>query len=162
MAVQQFAKSETSTVRATATAGSAFFDPSNLPWADWVMPGTYFKLLSINPLTGGFSMMLKVDPDNAAPVHGHLGAVEGFILEGGFSYDDDHGYTGNYVFEGAGIRHEPNTHAGGMVMFAIAHGPLCGYNDDGSIAGVVDARLMYDLAVAAGAADHIGKPDHWV
>jgi len=162
MQTQQFARTGSSTVAATATVKSAFFDHSKLPWLDWVMPGTWFKLLNVNPVTGGFTMMLKVEPNNAAPVHGHLGAVEGIILDGGFSYGDDHGYAGNYVHEGAGIRHEPVTHAAGMVMFAVVNGPLCGYNDDGSVAGVVDARLMYDLAAAAGAAGHIEKPSHWV
>lgn len=161
MQTQQFERTGTSTVKATATVRSAFFDHSKLPWADWVMPGTWFKLLNVNPITGGFTMMLRVSPNNEAPVHGHLGSVEGIILEGGFSYGEDHGYTGNYVSEGAGIRHEPNTHAGGMVMFAVVNGPLCGYNDDGTVAGIVDARLMYDLAVKAGAAGHIEKPSHW-
>jgi hypothetical protein len=45
------------------------------------MPGTWFKLLGINPMTGGFSILLKVEPDNRAPVHSHLGAVEGIILK---------------------------------------------------------------------------------
>lgn len=151
----------TSTVKATVTHRSAFFDHSSLPWAEWVMPGTWFKLLNVNPTSGGFTMLLKVSADNVAPVHGHLGAVEGVILEGGFSYGDDHGRAGNYVYEGAGIRHEPNTHPDGMVMFAVVHGPLAGYHDDGNVAATVDARLMYDMAVAAGAADHIDKPPHW-
>ncbi len=155
------ARSDNSSVQITATHRSAFFNPSSLPWADWVMEGTWFKLLNINPVTGGFSMLLKVSPDNEAPIHGHFGAVEGFMLEGGFSYDEDRGRVGDYVYEGAGIRHIPKTHDDGMVMFAVVHGPLGGYHDDGSIAAVVDARLMYDLAVAAGAADHIEKPSHW-
>jgi len=155
------ARSETSTVTATAAHRSAFFNPSSLPWADWVMPGTWFKLLNINPVNGGFSMLLKVSASNEAPIHGHFGAVEGFLLEGGFSYDEDRGRVGDYVYEGAGIRHVPHTHDDGMVMFAVVHGPLGGFHDDGSVAAVVDAKLMYDLAVAANAADHIEKPSHW-
>jgi 2,4'-dihydroxyacetophenone dioxygenase len=162
MKVTQFKPGETGALGSTPSIRSAFFDPNTLPWADWVMPGTWFKLLGINPMTGGFSIILKVAPDNHAPVHGHLGAVEGIILEGGFSYGEDHGYAGNYVFEGAGIRHEPNTHPGGLVMFAVIHSPLCGYNADGTVAGIVDARLMYEMAAAAGAAGHIDKPLHWV
>lgn len=162
MQITSLTRNDNSIVTATATLKSAFFDVEALPWADWVMPGTWFKLLNVNPVSGGFTMLLKVEPNNAAPVHGHLGAVEGYILEGGFSYGEDHGHTGNYVYEGAGIRHTPDTHAAGLVMFAVVHGPLCGYNADGSIAGVVDARVMYDLAVAAGAASHIDKPAHWI
>ncbi|MDR6832432.1 MULTISPECIES: 2,4'-dihydroxyacetophenone dioxygenase family protein [unclassified Sphingopyxis] len=155
------AKSEKTAVEVTHQHRPAFFNPSALPWADWVMEGTWFKLLNINPVNGGFSMLLKVSASNEAPIHGHFGAVEGFLLEGGFSYDEDRGRVGDYVYEGAGIRHIPKTHEDGMVMFAVVHGPLGGYHEDGTIAAVVDARLMYDLAVAAGAADHIEKPSHW-
>lgn len=161
MSTVKITRSATSTVTSTATHKSAFFDTASLPWSEWVMPGTWFKLLNVNPTTGGFTMLLKVSADNAAPVHGHLGAVEGIILEGGFSYGEDRGRAGNYVYEGAGIRHEPNTHADGMVMFAVVHGPLAGYHDNGAVAATVDARLMYDLAAAAGAADHIERPSHW-
>jgi len=161
MSSVKIVRSENTTVISTKTHRSAFFDPSSLPWADWVMAGTWFKLLNVNPVTGGFTMLLKVSADNAAPVHGHLGAVEGIILEGGFSYGEDRGRQGDYVYEGAGIRHEPTAHADGMVMFAVVHGPLAGYHDDGSVAATVDARFMYDLAVAAGAAAHIERPSHW-
>ena len=153
--------SAASNVTATAAHRSAFFDQGAIPWSDWVMAGTWFKLLNVNPMTGGFTMMLKVEPNNVAPVHGHFGSVEGIILEGGFSYDNDPGLTGNYVFEGAGIRHIPVTGDDGLVMFAVVHGPLGGYGEDGAVAAVVDARMMYDLAVAAGTAGHIEKPSHW-
>ena len=46
-------------------------------------------------------------------------------------------------------------------MFAVVHGPLAGYHDDGTYAAVIDARLMYDLAAANNAADHVEKPSHW-
>ena len=126
------------------------------------MPGTWFKLFGVNATTGGFTMMLKVEPNNVAPLHGHFGAVEGIILEGGYSYDDDHGRAGDFVYEGAGIRHIPDTGDDGLIMFAVIHGPLGGFNDDGTVAGVIDARTMYDMAVASGAARHIERPSHWV
>jgi hypothetical protein len=40
-------------------------------------------------------------------------------------------------------------------MFAVVHGPLVGYNEDGTIAAVIDGRFMYDLAVQNNMADHI-------
>lgn len=149
------------TVAETSKHESAFVDQNTVPWADWVMPGTWFKLLKVNAMTGGFTMMLKVEPNNVAPIHGHFGSVEGIIIEGGFGYAGDPGVTGSYVHERAGIRHIPMTGDDGLVMFAIVHGPLGGFNDDGSVAAVVDARMMYDLAVAAGVADHVEKPSHW-
>jgi 2,4'-dihydroxyacetophenone dioxygenase len=158
----QLKRSETITIAASQTIRSAFINPDTIPWSDWVMPGTWFKLFGVNATTGGFTMMLKVEPNNVAPVHCHFGAVEGIILEGGFSYDDDRGKPGDFVYEGAGIRHIPDTGDDGLVMFAVIHGPLGGFNDDGTVAGVIDARMMYDMAVANEAADHIERPSHWV
>lgn len=139
----------------------AFYDLNDMPWLDWVMPETWFKLLNVNAITGGFTMMLKVGPNNKAPVHGHIGAVEGILLDGGFGYGEDRGRAGWYVREPGGINHIPDTDADGMVMFATVSGPLLGYNADGSIAAVVDAKLMYELAVKGGGADHIDKPADW-
>lgn len=151
----------TSAVPITPPIDSAFLNIDDIPWSPWVMEGTEFKLLNIQPATGGFTMMLKVSEDNHAPIHGHIGDVEGIITRGGFSYDDDDGHAGYYVHERGGVNHRPHTKAAGMEMFAIAHGPLCGYNDDGSIGGVVDAKLMYKMAKEAGNADHITPPPHW-
>ncbi|WP_138378908.1 2,4'-dihydroxyacetophenone dioxygenase family protein [Luteithermobacter gelatinilyticus] len=133
----------------------AFLDTHKLPWTNWVMEGTYFKLLNINEMTGGFTIMLKVDPGIEAPVHHHIGGIEAYVTEGEFGYgDDDRGGVGSYVLEASGSIHQPDS-PDGTTMFAIAHGPLVGYNEDGSIAVVVDARLMYEMAKANNAADHI-------
>jgi len=145
----------------TPTLASAFLDPERLPWTPWVMPGTWFKLLQVNPVTGGFSILLKVEPHNVAPIHGHTGAVEGIILAGGFAYEDYQGHAGDYVHEPAGVNHKPTTGADGMVMFAVVHGPLVGFGEDGGVAGVLDARAMFELAAVAGAAGHVTPPGHW-
>jgi len=132
----------------------AFIDPKSIPWMPWVMEGTHYKLMMVDVRSGGFTLFLKVDPGTVAPAHGHVGAVEGVILEGGFAYDDDAGSTGDYICEHAAAVHKPLSPEG-CVMFAITHGPLVGYNEDGSIAAVVDAKMMYDMASASGVADHI-------
>lgn len=143
------------TVASLVPERPAFFNPDTLPWTDWIMEGTYFKLLNVNELTGGFTMLLKVDPNIKAPVHHHIGGIEAYITEGEFGYgEDDRGGVGSYVLESGGSIHEPDSPTG-TVMFALAHGPLVGYNEDGSIAAVVDARMMYQLADAAGVAGHI-------
>ncbi|HEY8351204.1 MAG TPA: cupin domain-containing protein, partial [Sphingomonadales bacterium] len=105
--MEQLKKSENSVIKAVKPRHPAFFDPAKLPWSPWVMEGTWFKLLRVDRKTGGFSMLLKVDPGNEAPVHGHLGAVEAFVIEGEFGYDDDRGGVGSYVYEEAGSIHMP-------------------------------------------------------
>ncbi|QBF31467.1 2,4'-dihydroxyacetophenone dioxygenase family protein [Thalassococcus sp. S3] len=137
----------------------AFIDPDTIPWQPWVMEGTHYKLMTVDVRSGGFTLFLKVDPGTEAPVHGHVGAVEGVILEGGFAYDDDAGSTGNYICEHGGAVHQPVS-PDGCVMFAITHGPLIGYNPDGTIAAVVDAKMMYEMATTAGVADHIEATFH--
>ncbi|MEO0973640.1 MAG: cupin domain-containing protein [Pseudomonadota bacterium] len=158
MASQPFAAS---TVRITPPMRSAFIDPETLEWAPWVMEGTWFKLLNLDGKSGGFTMLLKVSPNNDAPIHGHLGDVEGIILRGGFAYADDEGHAGSYVLEHGGINHKPHTGPEGMEMLAIAHAPLVGYHDDGSVALVVDAKTMYALAREHGAVEHLRPPPQW-
>lgn len=161
MSVQQLRAGEITGQEKTARHTPAFFDPETLPWTPWVMEGTWFKLLSVDPLSGGFTMMLKVSPNNEAPIHGHIGAVEGIITKGGFGYDEDRGRAGHFVLEMGGINHKPDTDDDGMEMFAVIRGPLLGYHDDGSVALVLDGKKMYELAVAANCADHIEKPRDW-
>ncbi|MEM9386023.1 MAG: 2,4'-dihydroxyacetophenone dioxygenase family protein [Pseudomonadota bacterium] len=148
-------------VHITRPYRSAFIDPDTLEWVPWVMEGTWFKLLNVDSKTGGFSMLLKVSPNNEAPIHGHLGDVEGIILSGGFGYVDDDGHAGCYVLEHGGINHKPHTGPDGMEMLAIAHSPLVGYDDDGSVALIVDAKMMYRLARDGGGADHLHPPAQW-
>lgn len=142
------------TIKLTKHDRAAFIDPETLPWTPWVMDGTYYKLMTVDVRSGGFTLFLKVDPGTDAPAHGHLGGVEGVILEGGFAYEDDAGSQGDYICEHAASIHAPVSPQG-CIMFAILHGPLVGYNEDGTIAAVIDAKMMYEMAVGAGVADHI-------
>lgn len=141
--------------RPQARVGKDFINADAIAWTPWVMAGTHFKLLSINELNGGFTMLLKVEPGIKAPVHAHLGTAEAFLLEGGFYYDAaDPGYAGYYTYEAGGSVHEPVSPQG-CIMFAVTHGPLGGCDEQGQVNAVVDCRLMLALAEANGAADHV-------
>lgn len=39
-----------------------FLDHNDIPWTDWLMPGTRFRLLYANLVTGSFTVVLQVDP----------------------------------------------------------------------------------------------------
>jgi len=148
-------KLEKTTVQAIDPKYPVFVNPADIPWTGWVIEGTYFKLLKCHEQTGGMTMLLKVDAhDDPVPVHGHAGAVEVYVLEGEFGYGDDRGGAGYYGYEEGGTRHEPNSPQG-TLMFAVAYGPIVGYNPDGTVGGVVDARFMYDLAKANNAHKHL-------
>jgi 2,4'-dihydroxyacetophenone dioxygenase len=154
MSSSQLKKSDQMTVKTVKPRQSVFLDTNKLKWLPWVIEGTWFKLLKVDMKTGGYSFLLKVDPENDAPVHGHIGAVEGIIIDGEFGYDEDRGPVMNYVWEPAGAIHQPDS-PGGFTMFAVMHGPLVGYNDDGSIAAVVDGKMMYQMAKDGGEYKHV-------
>lgn len=132
-----------------------FVRPSDLEWTPWLLDGTYFKLLSINERTGGYTVIVKVDANNASPPHMHIGDAEAILLEGDMGYlDGPRAQAGDYIREYAGVIHAPDSKTG-MTVFLVMHAPIVGYLPDGTIAAVVDARMMYNLAKAAGQADHI-------
>lgn len=103
------------------------------------MPGAHFKLLSADPESGRFTLMIRLGKNCAAPRHRHVGAVEGLVLEGGFHYEDNpgHRYTaGMYLLEPAGCVHQPVSPEG-AIMFAVFHGPVEGLDSEGNVIGRV-------------------------
>ena len=121
-------------------------DPQHLPWAPWAMRGTSFKLLSADPDSGRFSLLIRFDRDCEAPAHRHIGAVEGMVLDGGFHYADapEQRFTsGMYVLERDGAVHQPVSPEGAL-MFAVFHGPVEGLAEDGSITGRIDCQWHID------------------
>lgn len=116
--------------------------PEHSPWAPWAMPGAHFKLLSVDAASGRFTLMIRLDQGLSAPMHRHLGAVEGLVLEGGFHYRDDPGRrftAGCYLLENDGAVHQPVSPEG-AVMFAVFHGPVEGLDEEGRVTGRIDWR----------------------
>jgi len=128
-----------------------------IPWKPWVMDGVAYKLLSVNSRNGGFTCLLKVLPGVEAPIHHHLGAIEVLVMEGDICYDaSDIGGPGDYIFEPAGDIHQPRTE-NGCVLFCVFDGPIAGLAGDGSIAGIVDYKLMLEMAERDGVAAHVHR-----
>lgn len=137
-----------------------FVRAGDIPWKPWVMEGVEYKLLALDPKTNGFTCMLRVQPGVTAPVHHHLGAIEVYVVEGEICYvDSDMGRQGDYMYEPAGDIHRPVSHTG-CILFAVFHGPIAGLNDDGSIAGIVDAKMMREMAEAHGTAQYLADTKH--
>lgn len=123
-----------------------------LKWVPWAMKGAHFKLLSVDPQSGRFTLLIKIDQGVVAPVHRHVGAIEGYVLEGGFHYHDepDIRFTaGSYLLEHAGEVHQPVSPEG-AIMFAVFHGPVEGLDQDGCSIGSVDWQWHVDRWRAAG------------
>lgn len=140
-----------------------FINPEWIPWTDWLMPGTRFKLLFCDLVSGHFSMLLQVDPGVQATPHWHVHNIQAFILEGGFHYEDgdDKGMKGYYTCELAGNVHKPFSPEG-CLMFAISHGPIGGYTGDGDLVVMADARLHYYMARENNAVEHTMIVDYQI
>jgi 2,4'-dihydroxyacetophenone dioxygenase len=114
--------------------------PEELPWLPWAMKGAYFKLLSADAASGRFTLLIKFEKGIAAPMHRHLGAVEGMVLEGGFHYSDDPSTrftAGSYLLERDGAVHQPVSPEG-AILFAVFHGPVEGLDEAGGVTGRID------------------------
>lgn len=137
-----------------------FVDPNDIPWTNWLMPGTQFRLLYANLVTGSFTLILKVDEGVQATPHWHLGNVQAYILDGGFHYhEEDPGVAGTYTCEVAGAVHEPIA-PHGTTMLAFVEGPIAGYLPDGNIGVIADARLHYYMARANNAIERTQVVDY--
>ncbi len=123
-----------------------FVNPSEIPWTDWLMPGTRYKLLYCDVATGIYSLLLQVDPGTEASVHWHLGTAMAYILEGGFHYNEnDKGTTENcFTCETGGSVHQPFAPEG-CLMLAFMLGPIAGYHEDKMVV-IADAKLHYEMA----------------
>ena len=126
--------------------------PQNMDWLPWAMPGAHFKLLHADAVTGRFTLLIKFEAGAAAPIHRHVGAVEGYMLEGGFHYRDEPERpfeTGCYLWESDGAVHQPVS-PNGAVMFAVFHGPVEGLDDEGNLTGRINWKWHVDKWKAAG------------
>jgi 2,4'-dihydroxyacetophenone dioxygenase len=120
--------------------------PEQLRWMPWAMKGAYFKLLSADEASGRFTLLIRLDKGISAPMHRHVRAVEGLVLEGGFHYSDDpdRRFTaGCYLHEHDGAVHQPVSPEG-AVMFAVFHGPVEGLDEEGRVTGRIDWRWHVD------------------
>lgn len=123
-----------------------FVNPDEIPWTDWLMPGTRYKLLYCDLATGIFTILLEVDAGVTASVHWHLGTAMAYILKGGFYYrEDDKGNTENcFTCETGGSVHQPFAPEG-CLMIGFMIGPVAGYHE-GNLVVIADAKLHYEMA----------------
>lgn len=133
-------------IRHTDSNTREFINPADIPWTDWLMPGTRYKLLYCDLATGIFTILLQVDPGTTASVHWHLGTAMAYILEGGFHYrENDPGNTQNcFTCETGGSVHQPFSPEG-CVMLGFMIGPIAGYYED-KLVVIADAKLHYEMA----------------
>lgn len=135
--------------------GSTIIRAAKVPWTQWALPGTWFKLLDYDRNHSYTCILLRIDPTAPETVHKHIGGANALILQGGFSYEHGSVREGDYMCEAGGVTHTPTIHPDGCTMLGFMHGCVVGYNEDGTVAGVVDVDWMIDQAKANNAFGHL-------
>ncbi|MBL4803120.1 MAG: cupin domain-containing protein [Emcibacter sp.] len=135
--------------------GSLIVKTEQVPWTEWALPGTRFKLLDYNRNISYVVFLLKIDADATPTIHKHIGAANAYILQGGFYYDKGGVREGDYFVEAGGVSHTPVTDEDGCLLLGFGNGAIAGFNEDGSVAGIIDVDWMIDAAKANNAFAHL-------
>lgn len=120
-------------------------------WIPYV-EGVWFQACNFNLTSGGFSNILKINPDHRLNPHYHIGTVHGLTLSGRWRYLE-HDWTavaGTYIYEPAGeahtlvVEHEVEP----MITFFVVQAGLI-YLDKvvgGKVVGYDDGYTLLELA----------------
>jgi len=80
--------------------GAPGFEPHDAAWVEpsWeeVAPGTFCKLLAVDPVRERVSMLVRLAPNASYPPHQHAGLEELHLLEGELWIDDRKLMPGDY------------------------------------------------------------------
>lgn len=130
-----------------------------IDWAPFALEGTFFKPLHLDDASGRATFILKIPKGCKAEMHKHLASVEAYVIQGGFSYPGEGRVAaGDYVWEPGGVTHEPASEGDeDLILFVVAHGPVQGVNQDGSLGGVIDNDVIYMFAKNANQHAHLRK-----
>jgi 2,4'-dihydroxyacetophenone dioxygenase len=145
---------EATAVKVVGKAGTYMADVDTIPWTPFVFPKTFFKLLHLNDDRGATTLLLLAEKGAPTPIHKHVGAAEILVLRGSFSYEEGTAHPNYYVHEAGGVVHVAEANEE-ILAFVVFHGPLVGYNEDGSVSGICDCDLFYELAEKNGAVGHL-------
>jgi 2,4'-dihydroxyacetophenone dioxygenase len=148
------ASSLASDPRVVAMPGTYMVEIDKIPWTEFVFPKSYFKLLHFDAGQGKSTLLMKAEKGAPTPLHKHVGAAEIYVLKGTFSYEEGTAKAGSYVHEAGGVVHIAQAEDE-VLAYITFHGPLVGFNDDNSIAGLCDVDLFYDLAKKNNAVGHL-------
>ena len=121
---------------------------------DLLVPGFSIKPLLVDKELGMTVTIGYGKPGTKVPAHYHTGAVHGFTLKGSWYYDeypDQLQTPGSYLYEPAGSVHAlsvPETNTEDTVVFFVLFGANIGFDEQGNIAGILDAVATQALIEA--------------
>lgn len=122
---------------------------SELEWQE-TAPGVQHKVTSIDPETGGFSMMTKMAPGAVFPSHRHMGAIHYYVVYGRVDVNGVQAVTGDFGFEQKGAIHERTVTPEETVCFNHYFGALELLDENGEVEAVIDWKWARDQAEKAG------------
>jgi anti-sigma factor ChrR (cupin superfamily) len=101
-------------------AGLAFMlGAATKDWKPLPVPGTYIKLLSLEPERGYAVLMGKLDPGARYPAHINAGPEDFYILTGDLHIGDTELKAGDFHHADGGSQHEENFSIGGCTLLAV-------------------------------------------
>ncbi|WP_084419764.1 2,4'-dihydroxyacetophenone dioxygenase family protein [Henriciella litoralis] len=121
------------------------YNPKDLKWHS-LGNGAHYRLLRVSPETGHFSIILKLDAGGMFAGHYHLGAGEFLMLKGELKYKDSTAKAGDWGYEPLGAVHADTNVEMETELLFIGYGPIAFTGEDGSIAQILDAKLLSDVA----------------
>jgi 2,4'-dihydroxyacetophenone dioxygenase len=128
-------------------AADLMIDSESLPWVPQA-EDVWFKPLRISLRDGTWANLIRMRRRGTINRHRHLGAVEGWVLQGTWRYLE-HDWTaraGAYVYEPPGDVHTLVVEGDGemQTLFHI-HGPIEYLDDAGGVARVETAESKLEL-----------------
>jgi 2,4'-dihydroxyacetophenone dioxygenase len=122
-------------------------DSTALPWVPQA-ENVWFKPLRLSLETNTWANLLKIKKSGKISTHRHIGAVEGWVMQGSWRYLE-HDWTaqeGAYVYAAPGDVHTLVVEGDeGMTTLFHIHGTIEYLGDDGSVARVETAQSKLDL-----------------
>lgn len=114
--------------------------------------GVGIKILRVSEETGQWTGLIRMEAGATFAAHKHLGAADGYILQGELEYRVGTAAAGSYLYEPLGAEHEATTCSEETILFFTAYGPIVFHAEDGSVAQILSYETA--LAMQAGARAH--------
>jgi len=139
--------------------GSSIVRPGELDWAPWALPGSSFKLLSVNRRLGAWSCLVRFDAGAKVPGQRYFGDGFVYVMRGSYVSGDNIIQAGQFSVEAGSAVHERTVGPDGLLAYMMFLGGFMEADAAGRAVGeIIDAEWIYQAAAAHGAADHIPPP----
>ena len=99
-----------------ASGRSHIVDVAAMPWKPSPFPGIDMKVLMNDPSSGMSTVLVRMAPGAAVPLHEHAGIEQAFVIEGSIKDHDGEVTAGNYTWRDAGNKHVNVSPNGAIVL----------------------------------------------